>query len=94
MEVQGSHMKWLPFLMGGDGIDKRQKEVFLYQLDREEAVLGDLARQYKKALEDIEERIKMLQSGEMTQSKAYQIDFQKRIKEQVEAVIEKLHGDE
>ena len=63
-------------------------------LDQEEEVLNDLAHQYKKALEDINDRIKVLQSGEMTQSKAYQIDFQNRIKEQVEAVIEKLHGDE
>lgn len=73
---------------------KREKEFFTLMLDQEEAVLDDLTRQYKKALEDINDRIKMLQSGEMTQSKAYQIDFQKRIKEQVEAIIEKLHGDE
>ena len=73
---------------------KREKEFFTLMLDQEEAVLQDLTHQYKKALEDINERIQMLQSGEMTQSKAYQIDFQKRIKEQVEAVIEKLHGDE
>lgn len=73
---------------------KREKEFFALMLDREAAVLDDLALQYKKALEDINDKIKLLQSGEMTQSKAYQIDFQKRIKEQVEAIIEKLHGDE
>lgn len=73
---------------------KREKEFFTLLLDQEDAVLDDLERQHKKALEDINERIKMLQSGEMTQSKAYQIDFQKRIKEQVEAILEKLHGDE
>lgn len=75
-------------------MNKRDKEVFEFLLDREDLVLKDLTRQYQRALDDIKDRIKLLQSDEMTQSRIYQVNYQKMLKEQVEAILEKLHGDE
>jgi hypothetical protein len=75
-------------------LNKRDKEVFEFLLDREDLVLKDLTRQYQRALDDIKDRIKLLQSDEMTQSRIYQVNYQKMLKEQVEAILEKLHGDE
>lgn len=75
-------------------LNKREKEVYEGLLDREDLVLKDLARQYQRALRDINDRIKLLQSDEMTQSRIHQVNYQKMLKEQVEAILEKLHGDE
>ena len=75
-------------------MNKRDKEVFEGMLDREDLVLKDLKRQYERALRDINDRIKLLQSDELTQSRIYQIDYQKTLKKQVEAILEKLHADE
>lgn len=75
-------------------MNKREKEVYEGLLDREDMVLKDLERQYKRALRDINDRIKLLQSDEMTQSRIHQVNYQKMLKEQVEAILEKLHGDE
>ena len=75
-------------------MNKREKEVYEGLLDREDRVLKDLERQYKRALRDIDNKIKLLQSDELTQSRIYQVNYQKALKGQVEAILEKLHGDE
>lgn len=75
-------------------MNKREKEVFEGLLDREDLVLRDLKRQYERALRDINDKIRLLQSDEMTQSRIYQINYQKALKGQVEAILDKLHGDE
>jgi hypothetical protein len=75
-------------------LNKREKEVFQGQLDSEEKVLTELSRMYRKALLDIERKIRMLQSDELTQSRIYQIQYQKALKGQIEGILEKLHGDE
>ena len=75
-------------------MNKREKEVFLAQLDREEAVLENLGKQYQKALHDINRKIMILQSDELTQSRIYRLEYQKALKGQVEAILEKLRGDE
>ena len=75
-------------------MNKREKEVFQGQLDNEEKILSDLARMYRKALMDIEAKIRMLQSDELTQSRIYQIQYQSALKGQIEGILEKLHGDE
>ncbi|MBQ9741979.1 MAG: hypothetical protein IJV91_13695 [Kiritimatiellae bacterium] len=49
---------------------------------------------YQKALRDIENKIKLLQSDELTNSRIYQIQYQKALKGQIEGILEKLHGDE
>ena len=75
-------------------MNKRQKEVLKGQLEAEKAVLEQLEKQYKKALNDINLRIKLYQSDELTQSRIYHIQYQKALKKQVEAALEKLHSDE
>lgn len=75
-------------------MNKRQKEVLQYQLDSEKAVLEQLTKHYQRALNDIDMKIRILQSDELTQSRVYRIEYQKALKKQVEAILEKLHSDE
>ncbi len=75
-------------------MNKRQKEVIQHQLDSEKAVLEQLTKLYQKALNDIDRKIRILQSDELTQSRIYRIEYQKILKKQVEAILEKLHADE
>lgn len=75
-------------------MNKRQKEVIQHQLDSEKAILEQLTKQYQKALNDIDIKIRILQSDELTQSRIYRLEYQKVLKKQVEAVLEKLHADE
>lgn len=75
-------------------MNKRQKEMLQHQFDSEKAVLKRLEKQYQTALNDINRKIRILQSDEMTQSKIYRLEYQKALKKQVEAILEKLHSDE
>ena len=72
---------------------KRQKEVIQYQLDLEEKAIAELERQYKAALFTINRRIKLYQAEELTASRINRINFQKQLKAQVEAILDKLQGD-
>ena len=45
-------------------------------------------------MRDIEEKIKQLLADELTQSKIYQLQYQQALKGQVEAILDKLQGDE
>lgn len=74
-------------------MNKREKEVLQLQLEAEEDILHELEKQYKVALNDINNKIRLLQSDELTQSKIYQIEYQKALRKQVEGIIEKLHSD-
>lgn len=53
-----------------------------------------MERQYTEALNDINRKIMILQSDELTQSRIYRIEYQKALKKQTEAILEKLHSDE
>lgn len=75
-------------------MNKREQQVIKIQLDKEQKVIDDLERQYKKALKDIDEKIKLLQSDDLTQSKVYQLQYQKALRGQVSGILDKLHGDE
>lgn len=72
---------------------KREKEVFEALLTDEESIIKDLEKSFQRALQDIETKIKLLQADEMTQSKIYQIQYQRALKAQIEGIVEKLHGD-
>lgn len=50
--------------------------------------------QYRKALDDINTCIRVMQADELTQSRMYRIQYQQALKKQVEAILEKLHSDE
>lgn len=75
-------------------MNKRQKEVLQAQLDAEKAVLKELEEQYQSTLKDIDIKIRLLESDDMTQSRIYRLEYQKTLKKQVEATLEKLHSDE
>lgn len=75
-------------------INKRQKETAQAQLKSENAVVKELEKQYQAALNDIETKIRIMESDDMTQSRIYRLEYQKTLKKQVEATLEKLHSDE
>lgn len=63
-------------------------------LDSEKAVIKKLEYQYRASLHQINEKIRILQSDELTQSRIYHLQYQKALQGQVQAILEKLHGDE
>ena len=67
---------------------KVDKEVLQFQLGKERIVLDDLKRIYEQALKDVEEKIKLLQWDEQSQSKIYQMKYQKQLKEQLEVILQ------
>ena len=75
-------------------MNKREKEIAQVHLDNEKAVLKELEKMYQKSLGDINRKIRILQSDELTQSKVYQLEYQQALKGQVSAILDKLHGDE
>lgn len=75
-------------------LNKPEKKVIKLQLSKEQTAINDLERQYKQALRDIEDRIRLLQSDELTQSRIYQIQYQKALQGQIEGILDKLQGDE
>lgn len=75
-------------------MNKREKEFFQLSLDAEEDILHELENQYQESLNQINEKIRLLQSNELTQSKIYQLEYQKALKGQLEGIIEKMHGDQ
>ena len=75
-------------------MNKREKEFLQHSLDSEAKVISELEKQYKKALDDIDRKIRLLQSDELTQSKIYRIEYQKALRGQIEGILEKMHGDE
>ena len=84
-----------PFIEENEGNDmnKRQREVLLRKFNTEEEFLKELEKIYQQALEDINEKIKILQASDL-QSKIYQKQYQEALKGQVEAILEMLHSKE
>ena len=74
-------------------MNKRQKEVLQARLDNEKEVLKALEKNYTKALADIKKNIRELQAMPGTQSKAYQIEFQKQLESQISAYLDVLKGN-
>jgi len=91
-----SKQKWKTLIGGHDAVrlTKAEKEVIQAQLDYEDAVIRELEKQYSKALQEINERIKLMQSDDMTQSQVYRLEYQKTLKKQISAILDKLQADE
>ena len=66
----------------------RQKEGFAASLQDEKAVLKELEKNYTSALADIKKKIKVLQADPATQSKAYQLDFQRQLEKQLTGILD------
>ena len=74
-------------------MNKNQKEVEKQLLDNEKEILNKLKNNYAKALKDVKQRLKDLQSNELTQSKIYQIQYQQNLKKQIQSIIDLLSSD-
>lgn len=75
-------------------MNKQERRVIRLELNREERVIAAIERQYRNALRDIDDRIRILQSDELTQSRIYQIQYQRALRGQVAGILDKLHGDQ
>lgn len=75
-------------------MNNREKEVLQYSLDNEKAVIEELKSIYSQAYDDIGEKIKALMADELTQSKIYQIEYQKALKGQVSAILDNLNSEQ
>lgn len=76
-------------------MNERQKEVLKSQLKDEERVLKDLRQVYKKASNDILDKIKALEArtdSENLQSIIYQKQYQQALKSQIDAILDNLNG--
>ena len=78
-------------------MNKRQKEILEYFLDREEQVIRELKSVYRQAIRDCEEKIRQLSTRsdlENIQSIVYQTQYQQAIKGQLDGILDTLHGNE
>ena len=73
-------------------MNARQKEVIQQGLKDEKAVFDALIKNYTTALADIKRNIRELQANPLTQSKAYQLEFQKQLEKQISGILDNLQG--
>lgn len=75
---------------------KDEKEVLQHQLDSEKAILKELEKQYKAALEAIDEKVAALlgRNDANLQHVIFQIEHQKALRRQIEGVLNQLHSNE
>lgn len=76
-------------------MNRQQKEVQQQFLNNEKAVLKKLESNYKDALDEINNRIAILQAREDAdlQHVIYQIEYQKALKSEIQMVLEQLHNN-
>lgn len=75
-------------------MNKYEKEVMKYSLKREKEVISELKKIYSKSLDEIGERIRVLMSDELTQSKIYRIEYQRALKGQISAILDVLNSNQ
>lgn len=77
-------------------MNKQQKEILQSQLNNEKAVLKKLEANYQDALDEINSKIELLmarQDADM-QHVIYQVEYQKALRTQVQAILETLQANE
>lgn len=74
-------------------MNSRQKEVYQATLHDEQVVMKRLESNYTSALARIRRNIKELQANPLTQSKAYQLEFQKQLEAQISGILDTLQGN-
>ena len=80
----------------GERLKKYEKEVLQAQLDNEKAVLKQLEKNYSDALDEINSKIELLmarQDADMSHV-IYQVEYQKALRTQVQAILENLQPSE
>lgn len=78
-------------------MNSRQKQTTKYNLDAEQEVIRKLKGIYKKALDDIDEKIAALEGRtdvENLRSIIYQKDYQNALKKQISAILDGLNGEQ
>lgn len=78
-------------------MNRRQKQVIQSQLNDERATLNKLKGIYKKALDDVNDRLAALKGRAETenlQSVIYQIQYQEALKKQINGILDTLNGDQ
>lgn len=73
-------------------MNSRQKEVLNVSLQEEQEIFKALEKNYTAALADVKRNIRELQANPLTQSKAYQLEFQKQLEKQISGIIDNLQG--
>ena len=74
-------------------MNKYEKEVEQTLIKNEKDVLKQLQQTYIQALADVKGRLRILQAREETQSVIYQINYQKSLEKQINAIINVLEQD-
>lgn len=74
-------------------MNKRQLTVQKQFVQDEKAVIRELKHEYSKALAEINDRIKVLQMGEQTQSKIYQLQYQLSLRQQVSEILDNMRSN-
>lgn len=77
-------------------MNKRQKEIMQAELDSEKKVLKDIEKVYKDSLNQINHKIEILlarKDADM-QHVIYQVEYQRALKTQVQAILEQLQANE
>ena len=74
-------------------MNKRQLIVQKQFVQDEKAVIRELKHEYSKALAEINDRIKVLQASEMTQSKIYQLEYQLALRQQVSKILDNMRSN-
>lgn len=78
-------------------MNKKQKEVLQSQLNDEENIIRELKQVYKKANDDVVEKIKALEARtdvENLQSIVYQKQYQQALKTQLDAILDVMNGNQ
>lgn len=74
-------------------MNKVDKEIEQTLLNNEKVMLKQLETTYVKALADVKGRLRLLQAREETQSVIYQINYQKSLEKQINAILEVIKQD-
>ena len=75
-------------------MNKKQKEVIFAAIQDEKKLIEDIEKNYQEALNTIETKIRLLQANEQTQSKIYQLKYQKALKSQINAILERMNANQ
>lgn len=74
-------------------MNKYEKEIEKTLLKSEKKILKQLRETYIQALADVKGRLRILQAREETQSVIYQINYQKSLEKQINAILKVLEQD-
>ena len=72
---------------------KYDKEIIQIQLEHEKEVIKELKKMYEEAEKQIDEKIQMLMTDELTQSRIYQIEYQKTLKSQIGTILDNMNSN-